>query len=330
MFKLNKMMMVTALAGAASFGVGVLPAAAQSQPGAQIHSQPGATARPGSVAGQVSGAPYSAVPDVVSQQVQVVYYRPAVSGGNPGAANVYVDGEFHTALLPNGYSVFCVEAGEHTLGAYLNDAPHYKGKTTDLFQVNLEGGKTYFLKVREDGSSGAPVPVARQEAERELAGERAQMHALSRASKVEICKPAAERAAQRAPAAYKDYTLSGDMLFAFGKSGYRDINLEGREAIDRLVEQMRAEDATSRHILVTGHADQIGSAAAAERLGAQRAATVRRLLVERGLSAVQIEAQSAGNTEPVVENCRGSMEQRIACFAPNRRVVVRAEMSRSI
>jgi hypothetical protein len=48
-----------------------------------------------------------------------------------------------------------------------------------------------------------------------------------------------------------------------------------------------------------------------------------------GGSPAQIDMQSAGNTDLVVENCcDGSMEQRIACYAPNRRVVVRAEMSR--
>ncbi|WP_157640075.1 OmpA family protein, partial [Burkholderia ubonensis] len=65
-----------------------------------------------------------------------------------------------------------------------------------------------------------------------------------------------------------------------------------------------------------------------EALGARRAATVRRMLIERGLPAAKISTQSAGNTEPVVDDCRGSKQELIACYAPNRRVVVRVEASR--
>ncbi|KWB64002.1 hypothetical protein WL37_20555, partial [Burkholderia ubonensis] len=218
---------------------------------------------------------------------------------------------------------------EHTLGAYQNDAPTYRGKTTDRFSANLQGGKTYFLKVQE-GGNGAPQALSREQAERELAGARRQVHALSRASTVQSCQTTPQPAAAQ-PAAQpqsKDYTLSGDLLFAFGKSGYQDISGRGREAIGRLVEQVRAEHQTLSQIHVIGHADQIGSDAAAEALGARRAATVRRMLIERGLPAAKISTQSAGNTEPVVDDCRGSKQELIACYAPNRRVVVRVEASR--
>ncbi|WP_157643934.1 OmpA family protein, partial [Burkholderia ubonensis] len=173
------------------------------------------------------------------------------------------------------------------------------------------------------------VAVSREQAERELQGARAQVHALSRAATTVACHVTQAAQPVVAPAApqYKDYKLKSDLLFAFGKSGYRDINARGREEIGRLVEQMRREDADTMQITVVGHADQIGSDEAAERLGLQRAQTVRRMLIERGLPASRIEAQSAGNTEPVVNACRGTREQVIACYAPNRRVVVRADMA---
>jgi OOP family OmpA-OmpF porin len=325
MFKLYKSKIAAALLGAAFLGAGLAPAAAQPAP-TQAASTGTMAAQAGSTPGKIFGAPYSAVQNVVPQQSQVVYYRSVNHAGQAkSAANVYVDGEFQMALLPNGYTVFCVPAGMHTLGAYLNEAPLYKGKTTDRFQANLQGGKTYFLKVREDGN-GEPQAIAGDVAERELAGTRMQVHALPRASAVQACQAAPVQPAAAAPA-FKDYTLDGDVLFAFGKSGYRDIHPAGREAIGRLVAQMRAENAISQHILVIGHADQIGSDAAAEELGAQRAATVRRILIERGIPASRIEAESVGNREPVVEDCRGSRQQVVACYAPNRRVVVRAQMS---
>lgn len=278
----------------------------------------------GQQAGRVFGAVYAPAGQVAADQVQVIYYRQQVSGGAPhSAANVYIDGHYQTSLLPNGYTTFCVKPGTHTLGAYQNDAPEYRGKTQELYRVELKAGNTYFLKVSEDGRNGAPVAVPRQQAERELQGAHAQVHALSRAATTEACRITPQPAATQ----YKDYTLQGDLLFAFGKSGYRDITPAGRDAIAELVAQMQREGTTTKRIVVVGHADQIGSAAAAQALGLQRAQTVRRVLIERGLPGERIEVQSAGNTEPVVSDCKGTREQRIACYAPNRRVVVRADVS---
>ncbi|MET3632013.1 OmpA family protein [Burkholderia sp. 572] len=314
-----------ALASAMVLGIAAAPAFAQ-----QYQTDDSmAVSAAGTQAGKVFGMNYAPVGQVASNQVQVVYYRAQTAGGNAKAANVYVDGHFQTALRPNGYTAFCVQPGNHTIGAYLNDAPEYRGKTTNQFEANLKAGATYFLKVQE-GGNGAPVAVSREQAERELQGARAQVHALSRAATTVACNVSQQVAAPAALPApqFKDYTLSGDLLFAFGKSGYGDITGRGREAVGRLVEQMRAENTTLSQIMVIGHADQIGSDAAAEKLGAARAATVRRMLIERGLPAAKIATESAGNSEPVVEACSGSQQQRIACYAPNRRVVVRVDASR--
>nr|WP_311529065.1 OmpA family protein [uncultured Ralstonia sp.] len=276
---------------------------------------------------KVFGATYTPVGQVAQDQVQIVYYRAQLpaSQGKPTAANVYLDEHFQTALLPNAYTVFCVKPGQHTLGAYLNDAPEYKGKTINRFAANLKAGSTYFLKVQEDGN-GAPQALPRDQAEQELRGARAQVHALSRADTVVACQ-VSQPPAPAAATQYKDYTLKGDLLFAFGKSGYRDISPAGREEIGNLVAQMRRENTATKKIIVVGHADQIGSDEAALKLGMQRAQTVRRMLVERGIPASRIDAKSAGNTEPVVDDCTGSRQQVIQCYAPNRRVMVRADMS---
>ncbi|WP_072445386.1 MULTISPECIES: OmpA family protein [Burkholderia] len=322
--KLNKTMKHLLFAGAVLMGAATLPAIAQPSNVAPAMSLSSA----GTQAGKVFGETYAPVGVVGAQQAQIVYYRAGAGAATRSAAHVYVDGDFQTALLPNGYTVFCVAAGEHTLGAYLNEAPLYRGKTTDRFSANLQGGKTYFLKVQE-GGNGAPQALPREQAERELSGARAQVHALPRASAVQACQTTPLPAAPAQPQ-YKDYTLSSDLLFAFGKSGYNDITGRGREEVGRMVEQIRAENTTLSQILVIGHADQIGSDAAAEKLGAARAATVRRMLIERGLPAAKISTESAGNTEPVVEACHGSKQAQIACYAPNRRVVVRVDASRAM
>ncbi|MGY2377462.1 OmpA family protein [Pseudomonas sp. SDO524_S393] len=273
-----------------------------------------------SAAIQPFGNGYQPVAPVSDGQAQVVYYR-GTDGQQRGAANVYVDREFHTSLLPGGYTAFCVEPGSRTLGAYLGDAPSYRGKTTDLYSAKLEGGKTYFLKVRENGN-GAPLSVDRADAERELAGSRAQVQALSRASKVQQCnfvdKPAE---------AFKDYALSSDVLFAFGKSGYQDISSRGRVAILELVTQLNREHAKLDRVVVVGHTDPIGSYQANQALGLKRAQTVRRLLIDGGVPSTAVVARSAGSSEPVTDECYGSKAEQVACNAPNRRVVVRVDVS---
>ena len=175
-----------ALAGALLVTAGTLPAIAQ-----QTFSKPqpstAPTAPAGVQPGKVFGQSYAPVAQVGPQQAQIVYYRDASAGaGRSAAAIVYVDGELQTALLPNGYGVFCVKPGEHTLDAYIHDAPLYKGKNASGSPAELKGGMTYFVKVPPAGN-GIPVAVPRNEAEAQLQGMRAQMHVLSRASAVQAC-----------------------------------------------------------------------------------------------------------------------------------------------
>lgn len=283
-----------------------------------LFSAPSVMAEPSAKA---FGNPYTPVPAVSVEQAQVVYYRVPAANAQAGAANVYVDREFQTALLPGGYTAFCVSAGQHTLGAYLNEAPQYKGKISDVYSTQLAGGATYFLRVSE-GAKGAPQPVSREQAEKELATSHQQVHALSRASSVLACNHLATPAA----GSFKDYSLSADVLFAFGKSGYGDISASGRKAIRDLISQLRTEHANLEQIEVIGHTDAIGKSASNHALGLKRAQTVRRLLLDGGLASTRINASSAGSSEPVSSGCDGSRAEKISCYAPDRRVVVRVDL----
>jgi OOP family OmpA-OmpF porin len=134
----------------------------------------------------VFGEQYHTLPAIASDKARVIYYRTVSGEQRSSGANVYVDGHYHTSLLTGGFSTFCLLPGEHTLGAYRHDAPLYRGKTEELYRVKLEAGKTYFIKVSDDGKS-APVSVTRAEAEQELKYTREQKHAVSRAA-VLTCK----------------------------------------------------------------------------------------------------------------------------------------------
>ena len=136
---------------------------------AVLYNMPAAMAQDASP--KALGSAYTPVAAVSADQAQVVYYRLPVANAQAGAANVYVDREFQSALLPGGYTAFCVTPSQHSLGAYLNDAPNYNGKNTDVYSAQLSGGMTYFLRVGE-GANTAPQAVARAQAESELGATR--------------------------------------------------------------------------------------------------------------------------------------------------------------
>ncbi|QQX57079.1 OmpA family protein [Pseudomonas chlororaphis] len=271
------------------------------------------------------GPQYEPVAAISPSQAQVVYYRDAANNQRPDAAHVYIDGEFHTGLLPGGYTRFCVVPGRHALDAVIGDAPLYRGKTELKSVARLEGGKTYFVRVLGDTSNMSSGGVSRKEAEQQLQHTRLQVHALSRASAVQACDLQAKPSAPT----YKDYMLSGDVLFAFGTSGREDITAAGRRAIAELIVQLHREHKKLERILVIGHTDPIGSQAANYTLGQRRASTVRQLLMDGGIPLHALRASSVGSRELLVSDCYGDRQEQIACNAPNRRVIVRVDVSSS-
>lgn len=277
----------------------------------------------GQVAGRVFTAAYLGLPPVAVDQVQVVYYRSKEGVQRTGAAHVYIDRQFHTGLLPGGFTSFCLAPGSHTLGAYLDDAPTYLGKSADLYLANLDGGQTYYLKVREDGNT-FPVPVKREVAERELGLTRSQSHVLSRANSVEACR---YYDYLKDTARFKHYTLASDVLFASGKSDYQDISASGREAVTTMLAELRRDDAQIKHIQVTGHTDAFGTEADNQLLGERRANTVIQMLINGGIAESILSAHSSANRDPVVHTCYGPRVEQISCYAPNRRVDIRVELN---
>lgn len=269
---------------------------------------------PSAMAAETFGKTYQPVAPVGQTQTQIVYYRDA-SNTAGGAAHIYVDNEFHDALLPGGYTVFCLAPGKHNLGAYQNDAPQYRGKEQG-YNVEMSGGQTYFVRVSHT-MNAVPEARTREQAEKDLAGLREQIHVLSRASSVEACKNLA------APQ-FKDYTLSGDVMFRFGKGSEKGVSAQGRQAVKDLVATIKRENVELKQIQVIGHTDAIGSDRSNYALGLKRAQTVRTMLAENGLPARLMTATSVGSDEPIVNDCAASSKsEMISCYAPNRRVVVR-------
>lgn len=130
-------------------------------------------------------------------------------------------------------------------------------------------------------------------------------------------RPAPEATAPPA-AAGTHLTISGDALFAFGKSGIEDLSGSGREQLDDLAARLHAGGFTLLRIV--GHSDRIGSDAANMALSTRRAEAVRDYLLQKGLPDAKMVATGRGAYQPVVECGNEQGQALIDCLAPNRRV----------
>ena len=272
---------------------------------------------------QVSGAGYTGAPSVEPSQAQIIFYRGATPSSEAKwpAAHVYVDRDFHAALLPNAFTRFCVKPGTHIIEAYLDDAPLYRGKRSPSVQANLKGGRTYFLRVAEN-TQGTPVAMRMVDAEKELASTREQVHALSRASAVEPCKFVEQADTSASQVAHVD---NAEVLFQFGRSDYGALLPQSKTALKTLSQVLTAGTSSSGKVVLIGHADPIGNGSGSQRLALKRAITVRDVLLRNGLDANRVQVESKAASEPVVTCSSGSKAELIECNQPNRRVQIRVE-----
>ena len=142
---------------------------------------------------------------------------------------------------------------------------------------------------------------------------------------VPVAAPAPVPAPEPAPAPVtvtKEFNLSSDVLFDFGKSSLKP---EGVTALDGLYEQIKTETPKDGTALVVGYTDRIGSDASNQVLSEQRAKTVADYLVGKGIPADKVSTQGRGEAEPVTgTQCDAikAKKELIACLAPDRRVSI--------
>lgn len=103
------------------------------------------------------------------------------------------------------------------------------------------------------------------------------------------------------------------VLLYFPSDSDLPLNVEP-EALDRLVERLKADRSLSLHI--TGHADNSGTEPSNLRLAKTRAERLRALLLERAAPPTSIHCYSEGSNKPIADNA--TEEGR----ALNRRVVL--------
>ncbi|MGL5813008.1 MAG: OmpA family protein [Aeromonas sp.] len=138
--------------------------------------------------------------------------------------------------------------------------------------------------------------------------------------------PVAAPVVEEAPAPVvveKNFTLSSDVLFAFGKA---DLKPEGVDALNGLYQQITESQPKDGSAIVVGYSDRIGSESYNQKLSEERARSVADFLVSKGLPASKISVEGRGEADPVTGNqCDGvkGKNEQIACLSPDRRVEVR-------
>lgn len=113
-----------------------------------------------------------------------------------------------------------------------------------------------------------------------------------------------------------------DVLFAFEKSSVEGMLPDGRAALDNLVVQIQNENVILNPIVVSGHADRIGSAESNYALSFARAATVRDYLIGKGIHSNLFIIQGVGATEQVAYCPIGNTPLIIRCLGADRRVTL--------
>ena len=101
-----------------------------------------------------------------------------------------------------------------------------------------------------------------------------------------------------------------DILFEFGKADLKPELKENLAEIAAILKNLL----TDSHVIIEGHTDNVGSAAANKKLSEQRASAVLQYLSERGVDKKRLKSVGYGLEKPVADN--GTKEGQ----AKNRRV----------
>ncbi len=89
-----------------------------------------------------------------------------------------------------------------------------------------------------------------------------------------------------------------DILFEFGKADLKPELKENLAEIAAILKNLLTES----HVIIEGHTDNVGSAAANKKLSEQRASAVLQYLSERGVDKKRLKSVGYGLEKPVADN----------------------------
>lgn len=119
------------------------------------------------------------------------------------------------------------------------------------------------------------------------------------------------------PKRYETVVLSAKELFAFDSA----VLAPEQRKLDELASALSANTQID-NIIITGHADRIGSASYNQKLSEQRANAVKEYLINHGIAASRLVASGKGESMPVVTCDNKKRADLIVCLEPNRRVEI--------
>jgi OOP family OmpA-OmpF porin len=133
-------------------------------------------------------------------------------------------------------------------------------------------------------------------------------------------KPAPAPAAVAPKRCDATVTLNLDEAFDFNKAVLKQ---SATAKLDKDVLARLPTCAKLEMILVSGHADRLGSAQYNQKLSEKRADAVKAYLIKKGVDGSKIETMGMGKTLQI-KSCPDGKDRKalISCLAPNRRAVV--------
>lgn len=242
-------------------------------------------------------------------QSLLVFYREGDVQGP--AANVYVNGNYQTSLLPNAVSPVAVCSAKNLLTTSFTTNAQFGNRSEGVHYTSPVGEITYVKVAQEANGKLNFVRVNADEAQQAIAQLPKESQTLSRVPAPQNC----------GTPVLANETLDASALFAFNKSGVKDILPRGREDIAAFAEKIPAMGGVTK-VVVSGHTDPEGSDRYNQALSQKRANTVKALLQKQGVT-LPVEAVGYGESQPVVTHCSSLKgKEKQACNQPNRRVEI--------
>ena len=258
----------------------------------------------------------------------IIYRLPDSKSEN--AAGVEINGHYHTSLQAGSFSELCMPAPARPLiSTRMAELEQVVKNDVDATKtLDLKPSQEAYLRITEISEGRAVLNVVSTEtAKKELQQTLRQLHAASRVPNAGSCAP--EVATQtRTGQTYKQVetmVIELDALFEFGKSDVQSILPSGRQALNKVIDQLQNNyvKLDNVHFQIIGYADPLGQASSNQRLSELRAQTIYDYFMAGGVNGNKLSSEGRGSDSLVVSNCaRNITTESIACNKPNRRVVV--------
>jgi len=124
------------------------------------------------------------------------------------------------------------------------------------------------------------------------------------------------------PRVIEKITLSTDVLFAFNRA---ELTPAGEQKLDELAKSAQGSDVEK--VVLTGHADRIGTEDYNQKLSEDRAQAVADYLATKGVDRSRLQVEAKGESQPITgDQCKNmgpennKNQKLIACLQPDRRV----------